>query len=115
MHRYITEELQKSKNVAVTASTGMASTVLGYNATTIHHWSGVGDCRLPEDDLIHLFTTDPRFFDATRRIKEADALAIDKIGMLSASTFSKIELCCRLGRESKSYLGGLQVSTVFVV
>jgi hypothetical protein len=37
--------LKHKKKVAVTATTGMASTQLGFEVTTLHHWSGILDGR----------------------------------------------------------------------
>ena len=88
----------------------MASLVLGNNATTLHHWSGIGDGRYTEEELRNLYTSDDRFSDARKRVRDADVLVIDEVGMLSEAVFQKLELVCRLGRENDTYFGGLQVT-----
>ena len=93
----------------MTSTTGMASTVLGFDATTLHHWSGIGDGRLTEYQLGARFISDDRFAEAQKRIQESDVLVIDEIGMLSECVFNKIEFVCRLARGNDLVFGGLQV------
>ena len=75
--------MRAKKQVAVIASTGMAATQLCLDATTLHHWSGLGDGRLSKDELYARFLTDDKFAEARKRIAAADVLAIDEIGMVS--------------------------------
>ena len=97
------------KKVSVTSTTGMASLVLGHGATTLHHWGGLGDGRYTEEELSQLYNTDDRFSEARKRVKDADVLIVDEIGMLSETLYNKFEYVCRLGRANDLYFGGLQV------
>ena len=87
----------------------MASLVLGQKATTLHHWSGLGDGRFTEEELSQIYNTDDRFCEARKRVQDTDVLVIDEVGMLSELMFLKLELVCRLGRGNDIYFGGLQV------
>ena len=86
----------------------MASYQLGFGATTLHHWSGIRDGRLTVDELNRYFLLDEQFEEARHRIRSAQTLVIDEIGMLS-ELILEIELVCRLARNSKLVFGGLQV------
>lgn len=67
--REIVKELSTStRAVAVTASTGMATSHLGYEATTLHHWAGIVDGRYSRDKLGELFDSDDQFASARERI-----------------------------------------------
>ncbi|XP_069103900.1 uncharacterized protein [Argopecten irradians] len=105
----IIQELQKTKDVAVTSMTGMASLQLGLGATTIHHWSGIMDCRHTHEDLMILFDTDDRFQSAKTRIIKSNVLVIDEIGMMSKTVLEMLEFVCRYVRGNTSVFGGLQV------
>lgn len=85
---------EKNKSVAVTATTGMASTQLGMGATTLHHWCGVMDCRFSQEKLQELVRSDDRFAQAKSRIERAEVLFIDEIGMLSKKVFETVEAIC---------------------
>ena len=87
----------------------MASYQLGFGATTLHHWSGIRDGRLTVDELNRYFLLDEQFEEARHRIRSAQTLVIDEIGMLSEIILEKVELVCRLARNSKLVFGGLQV------
>lgn len=56
------------RNVAVTATTGMASMQLGYKSTTLHHWAGILDGRHSFGQLEELFRNDDNFAVAKERI-----------------------------------------------
>jgi hypothetical protein len=53
----------------VTATTGMASTQLGFEATTLHHWSGILDGRYSILQLKELFDHDDKFAAPRLRIE----------------------------------------------
>ena len=52
---------------------------VGLDATTLHHWPGLGDGRLTQE----AFLEDDKFAEARTRIVAKDVLAIDEIGMVS--------------------------------
>lgn len=62
------------QKLAVTATTGMASTQLGMGATTLHHWCGIMNCRYSKQKLHELMVNDDKFAAARRRIMETDIL-----------------------------------------
>lgn len=62
--------MKHHKKVAVTATTGMASTKLGFEATTLHHWSGVLDGRYIIDQMKELYDHDDRFAAAKLGIEQ---------------------------------------------
>jgi ATP-dependent exoDNAse (exonuclease V) alpha subunit len=83
--------LKKEKSVAITSTTGVASYQLGFGATTLHHWSGIRDGRLTVDELNRYFLLDEQFEEARHRIRSAQTLVIDEIGMLSELILEKVE------------------------
>ena len=94
---------EKGKEVAVTASTGMAAIPLG--GTTVHHWAGLADNRYTKEKTLGALD------DTTRaRINKADVLVLDEIGMISATVFSKLEYVIRHVRTSELIFGGIQVN-----
>ena len=48
-------------HLAITSATGVASYQLGMGATTLHHWSGIGDGRLTKQELLNTFNKDEQF------------------------------------------------------
>jgi hypothetical protein len=107
--RDIIRQLSQTKKVAVTATTGMASLQLGFQATTLHHWAGIGDGRYSCDDLKDLLDNDDKFVSARSRIASAQCLIIDEISMLSRRTFEMLEFVCRHVKQNNLCFGGLQV------
>jgi ATP-dependent exoDNAse (exonuclease V) alpha subunit len=90
------------KNVAVTATTGIAATHLG--GSTIHSWSGIG---------VHDFIPHG-FFDhlsKTRReiIEKTDVLIIDEISMMHDYRFDMIDEIARVVRRNDEPFGGIQL------
>src|ERR1035438_7730974 len=75
LNKFIKRAKKSGKNVAVTATTGLAATHL--NGTTIHAWTGIGI----HDEL------PKKFFEKISKqrrelINKADILVIDEISML---------------------------------
>ena len=66
--RQIVLNLKEVKNVAATTSTGMAATQLGQDATTVHHWSGLGDRRLTKEERNTTFLLDDKFAKLGHRL-----------------------------------------------
>lgn len=107
--REIIRQLAQTRNVAVTATTGMASLQLGFQASTLHHWSGIRDGRYTYDELRDLLDNDDMFVSARSRIESAQSLIIDEISMLSRRTFEMLEFVCRHVKQNNLCFGGLQV------
>jgi hypothetical protein len=86
--------LKQQTKIAVTATTGMPSTQLGFEATTLHHchWSGILDGRY---SILQLFDHDEKFAVPRLRIESIECLMIDEISMLSKKTLELVESVCR--------------------
>ena len=107
--RKLIKSLSELKKVAVTATTGMASTQLGIGASTLHHWCGVMDGRYSSNQIYELMLNEGSYGGAKNRILVADVLFIDEIGMLSLKMFDLIESVCRMVRGNDRMFGGIQV------
>lgn len=102
LNKFIRRAREDGKNIAVTATTGLAATHL--NGTTIHAWSGIG----VRDAL------DGMFFNKLSKqradlIAKADALIIDEISMLHDFRLDMVEEVARRVRGGDRPFGGLQV------
>ncbi|OOZ35769.1 AAA family ATPase [Solemya elarraichensis gill symbiont] len=112
--KIIVEYLRKSGHkVAITTSTGIAS--LQYqdlNALTLHKWSGIGDGRYANGELLHLINTDERFIACKQRILETKVLVIDEISMISSRVLTQVEFLCRKLRDNNFTFGGLGLQVI---
>ncbi len=104
LNKYIEYLKDNEIPVAVTASTGIASTHM--NGVTIHSWSGLGiKDSLDEKALDEL---EQKKYLWTR-FKKTKVLIIDEISMLKPSQLEMVEkICCRFKRSNKPF-GGLQI------
>ena len=92
---------------AITASTGIAATHIG--GTTIHSWSGIGiKTKLDKHELGKIVSN--KYI--AKRIYHARVLIIDEISMLSAETFSMIDVVCREIKQKTESFGGMQLVLV---
>lgn len=103
----IAKHLQKiRKQVALTATTGIASLNIG--GQTIHRWSGIGDGGTPLIKFIKnyslMISTSP---SSSHSLKLT--LIIDEISMFSLKLFETLEYICRKLRNTNFYFGSLQV------
>jgi len=103
LNRFIARAKKSGRNVAITATTGLAATHLG--GATIHAWSGIGI----HDQL-------PAGYGRTlgdQRLKiiaAADVLIIDEISMLHDFRLDMVDAICREARDEPAKpFGGLQV------
>ncbi len=92
---------------AITASTGIAATHIG--GLTIHSWSGIGIKKFLSSWDLDRITQNER---VVKHVRGTNVLIIDEISMLSASTFSMIEVVCREIRGNSLPFGGMQVVLV---
>ena len=102
LNQFITWACKHGKNVAVTASTGIAATHL--DGMTVHAWAGIG--------VSQVLT--PRKLSEirgrrTQAIRSTDVLVIDEISMLKASVVDMVDEVCRKIRGDARAFGGLQV------
>lgn len=93
----------------ITATTGIASSHLGVNATTVHSWCGILDGRYSQTEIKVLVNSDEHFSDAAERIRGTNVLIIDEIGMAPQKIFEMIEMVCRTVKQKDFLFGGLQV------
>jgi hypothetical protein len=95
------------KNVAVTASTGIAATHIG--GTTIHSWSGLGVKDFLSDWDRERLQSNERL---VKRYNAADVLVIDEVSMLHGKRLDMVNEVCKLLRKNQAPFGGLQVVLV---
>jgi ATP-dependent exoDNAse (exonuclease V) alpha subunit len=107
LNEFVRRASRAGKNVAVTASTGIAATHIG--GTTIHSWSGLGiKDFLTEYDLERISKTDK----LVKRYNAADVLVIDEVSMLHGQRLNMVNQVAKLLRKSDRPFGGLQVILV---
>lgn len=95
---------KKKKQVAITASTGIAATHL--NGTTIHSWSGLGiRDELTSRDKVWLSNNTK----LNKRYNATDVLIIDEVSMLHGRRLDMINEVCKLLRQNDEPFGGLQL------
>ncbi len=95
-----------SRGLEVTASTGIAAVNIG--GTTIHSWAGIGLANLPIEQIIeNIFTA--KFLRVRRKIKQAKALAIDEVSMISREVFEILNQVFQAVRENNKPMGGIQM------
>lgn len=104
LNQFIRQLKKQGKEVAVTASTGIAATHLG--GSTIHSWSGLGiRDSLSTQDRAWL-TSNSRL---AKRYNMTDVLIIDEVSMLHGSRLDMINEACKLLRDDETPFGGLQI------
>lgn len=96
------------RNVKITATTGIASTVLP-EASTVHSFFGLQDGRYSVDQLIQKVCDDDNFNAVKARILETETVFIDEVSMLSLKLFTDIDALCRAVRNNDTPFGGMQV------
>lgn len=89
--------------VAVTASTGIAATIIG--GQTIHSWAGLGISTEPFDSTKVDHIMKRRVTD----LRTTDVLIIDEISMLPAYLFEKLDAVLKWARKSDKPFGGVQL------
>jgi len=104
LNEYISYLKQAGVEVAITASTGIASTHI--NGMTIHAWSGLGiKNNLTDYDLEAMMEKQYLY----KRFEKAKVLVIDEISMLSGTQLTMVEWICRTFKHNDRPFGGLQV------
>lgn len=90
--------------VAVTASTGIASTHM--NGMTIHSWAGIG---IADEITPKLIGNIKRRNQLTERIQRTQVLVIDEISMLHRKQFDMINQVLQAVRDNDLPFGGVQL------
>lgn len=104
LNEYIKYLKSHAVDVAVTASTGIASTHLG--GMTIHSWSGLGvRSTLTDYDIEDLMERQYLY----KRFDRTKVLIIDEVSMLHHYRLDLIEWICRQFKRSERPFGGMQV------
>ena len=98
----------KGKTVTIACSTGIASTHYGkLGGTTLHKWSGIGDDRYLNEEIVHLIKSDERFNDVKDNVQSTITLIIDEIS--SSKVLGQVQFICQKVRSSSVLFGNLQV------
>ncbi len=104
LNEYISYLKQSGVEVAITASTGIASTHI--NGMTIHAWSGLGiKSSLSDYDLENMMEKQYLY----KRFEKTQVLVIDEISMLSGNQLTMVEWICRTFKHNDKPFGGMQV------
>ncbi len=107
LNEFVRRAARQGKNVAVTASTGIAATHIG--GSTIHSWSGLGI-----RDALTQLDRDILYTNATlrKRYVNTDILVIDEVSMLHGKRLDMLDEVAKLIRDDQAPFGGLQVILV---
>jgi ATP-dependent exoDNAse (exonuclease V) alpha subunit len=104
LHAYVQYLKSHAVDVAVTASTGIASTHLG--GMTIHSWSGLGiRDTLTDYDIEDLMEQQYLY----KRFDRTKVLIIDEVSMLHHFRLDLIEWICRQMKRNEKPFGGMQI------
>ena len=107
LNQFVRLAKHRGKNVAVTASTGIAATHIG--GSTIHSWSGLGILdSLSQHDLARLSAKS----NLVKRYNSTDILVIDEVSMLHGRRLDMVNAVAKKIRRSDAPFGGLQVVLV---
>lgn len=104
LREFIAELKNRSRSVAVTASTGIAATHL--DGITVHSWSGIGVTNTLSPEDIKRIINVPRL---ARRFRNAEVLIIDEISMLHHFQLDLVSEVLRTARSNWLPFGGIQV------
>lgn len=104
LNKFIEAGKDKYKNIAITASTGIAASHI--NGVTIHSWSGLGIKDSIRDDEIDRMSWQPAIAE---RYNVADILIIDEVSMLHGNRLDMVNRVAKWLRRNKKPFGGLQV------
>lgn len=100
---YIDGQFDGDFEIALTASTGIAATLIG--GMTIHSWAGLGVDSEPFDPK----NVTPLMMSKIPQMRMADVLIIDEISMLPAHLFTKLDAVLKWARKSDKPFGGVQL------
>lgn len=95
-----------NKKITVTALTGCAAVLLGYNAKTLNSWGGVGLMNKSEDDIIKSVITNRK---KRKNWTNCQVLIIDEVSMLSKRTFDILNTIGKITRNNDKPFGGIQL------
>lgn len=99
---YLTKKFVEQTNCKVTASTGVAATLLG--GRTAHSFFGLGTGVGPD---VVKDAVNNRF--VSRRLRATDAVVIDEISMIGSKTLGLIDMICQKIRGNHKAFGGIRI------
>ena len=100
----------EEKTVTIACSTGIASTHYGkLGGTTLNKWSGIGDGRYLNEEIVHLIKNDERYNDVKDNVLSTNTLIINEISMISSKVLGLVQFICQKVRNSSVSFGNLQV------
>lgn len=102
--KHIINHYKSKKNIAITASTGIAAVLL--NGRTLHSWSGIG---LGKKDINITLKNITQNTTLKNRWLKTDMLIIDEISLVSPELFDKLDLIGRTIRNNSISFGGIQL------
>jgi GTPase SAR1 family protein len=103
------KELEQSKVVFLTATTGISSSVLGEGARTVHSCFGFKDGRYSNAQLIDTIIRDDNNYEIKEKLLCAHVILIDEVSMLSLKLIKQIEVLLKNVRDSNLPFGGVQI------
>ena len=95
----------KNLNYAITATTGCAAILLGYEAKTINAWAGIGNA----EDLDNIVEKLGAKTKQKKKWLDIDVLIIDEVSMLSKKIFELLDRIGKTFRIKDKPFGGIQV------
>lgn len=99
----IDAEYSGNFEIAITASTGIAATLIG--GQTIHSWAGMGISSEPFNPK----KVAPMMWSKANNLRYTDVLIIDEISMLPAYLFDNLNKALQFFRRNKKPFGGIQL------
>ncbi|HSX36728.1 MAG TPA: HRDC domain-containing protein [Patescibacteria group bacterium] len=107
LNQFIKRAERAGKQVAVTASTGIAATHIG--GTTIHSWSGLGIRDALTDWDKTMLASNSKL---VKRYNATDILVIDEVSMLHGARLDMVNQLAKLLRGSEQPFGAVQIVLV---
>jgi ATP-dependent exoDNAse (exonuclease V) alpha subunit len=104
LNKYIDYLKKHDKNIAVTASTGVAAAHM--DGVTLHSWAGIKIKENFSKKDIDKIVANTYVSD---RIYKTDVLIIDEVSMLKTEQFDAVNEICQLVRENFTPFGGIQL------
>jgi len=111
IQKYIDYCNEMNINVGITATTGIASKLLGNNSMTIHSWSGI-DIIEPHHtfEMVLKKVLDKPYH--VKRWKKVESLIIDEISLLDGKLFIYLDMIGKNIRNNNKPFGGIRLLIV---
>ena len=102
----IYNNIHNTKNIQLTAMTGVAAIQLHETAKTLHSWAGIGLGDQSVNKYVLKIKSSKALLDKWKKIQ---ILIIDEVSMLSDELFNKLEEIGRIIKQSTKPFGGIQI------